>query len=231
MHEPLPPTLFFNRELSWLEFNARVLNEAFDERNPLLERLKFLSIFSTNLDEFYMVRVAGLRRQVAAGVTSSPADGILPQGQLDAIERKVRELLSQARECLHDRLLPALDDRGIRLVHMTDLTSSEWNTVDQFFESEVFPVLTPLAVDPGHPFPYVSNLSLSLAVEIRDPDRGIDHFARVKVPKSLPRWVSFGRGNHFVPGLYGLNHTLPDMASRAREQALSQRRRSRHAEI
>ena len=198
-HEPLPPTLFFNRELSWLEFNARVLNEAFDDRNPLLERLKFLSIFSTNLDEFYMVRVAGLRRQVAAGVTSSPADGLSPQAQLDAIERRVRDLLAQARECLHDRLLPALDEKGIRFVRMTDLTPSEWNTVDLFFESEVFPVLTPLAVDPGHPFPYVSNLSLSLAVEIRDPDRGLDHFARVKVPKSLPRWVSFGRGNHFVP--------------------------------
>ena len=199
MHEPLPPTLFFNRELSWLEFNARVLNEAFDERNPLLERLKFLSIFSTNLDEFYMVRVAGLRRQVAAGVTSAAADGLAPQSALDAIERRVRELLGKARECLHDRLLPMLDAKGIRLVRMSDLTSSEWNTVDLFFESEVFPVLTPLAVDPGHPFPYVSNLSLSLAVEIRDPDRGLDHFARVKVPKSLPRWVSFGRGNHFVP--------------------------------
>jgi polyphosphate kinase len=199
MHEPLPPTLFFNRELSWLEFNARVLNEAFDERNPLLERLKFLSIFSTNLDEFYMVRVAGLRRQVAAGVTTAASDGLAPQPALDAIERRVRELLGQARECLHQRLLPALDEKGIRLVRMSDLTSSEWNTVDLFFESEVFPVLTPLAVDPGHPFPYVSNLSLSLAVEIRDPDRGIDHFARVKVPKSLPRWVSFGRGNHFVP--------------------------------
>jgi len=199
MHEPLPPTLFFNRELSWLEFNARVLNEAFDERNPLLERLKFLSIFSTNLDEFYMVRVAGLRRQVVAGVTSSAADGLSPQPALDAIERRVRELLAQAHACLHERLLPALDDKGIRLVRMTDLSPSEWNTVDQFFESEVFPVLTPLAVDPGHPFPYVSNLSLSLAVEIRDPDRGLDHFARVKVPKSLPRWVPFGRGNHFVP--------------------------------
>jgi polyphosphate kinase len=199
MHEPLPPTLFFNRELSWLEFNARVLNEAFDDRNPLLERLKFLSIFSTNLDEFYMVRVAGLRRQVAAGVTSTPADGLSPQATLEAIERRVRELLAQARECLHERLLPALDERGIRLVRMSDLTSSEWNTVDQFFETEVFPVLTPLAVDPGHPFPYVSNLSLSLAVEIRDPDRGVDHFARVKVPKSLPRWVPFGRGHHFIP--------------------------------
>jgi polyphosphate kinase len=198
-HELLSPTLFFNRELSWLEFNARVLHEAFDERNPLLERLKFLSIFSTNLDEFYMVRVAGLRRQVAAGVTAVPADGLSAQAQLDAIERRVRELLARAHQCLHERLLPALDEKGIRLVHMNDLTPGEWNTVDVFFESEVFPVLTPLAVDPGHPFPYVSNLSLSLAVEIRDPDRGVDHFARVKVPKSLPRWVPFGRGNQFVP--------------------------------
>src|SRR5215207_6310772 len=135
-HESLPPSLFFNRELSWLEFNARVLQEAFDERNPLLERLKFLSIFSTNLDEFYMVRVAGLRRQVAAGVTASPADGMSPQASLDAIERRVRELVGRTRECLHQRLLPALDDKGIRLVRMDELTSAEWNTVDMFFESE-----------------------------------------------------------------------------------------------
>jgi polyphosphate kinase len=198
-HEPLSTTLFFNRELSWLEFDARVLHEAFDDRNPLLERLKFLSIFSTNLDEFYMVRVAGLRRQVAAGVTAAAADGLAAQTQLDAIERKVRGMLARERDCLHQRLLPALEERGIKLVRMSDLTPSEWNSVDLFFETEVFPVLTPLAVDPGHPFPYISNLSLSLAVEIRDPDRGIDHFARVKVPRSLPRWVPFGRGNHFVP--------------------------------
>ena len=196
---PPHPALFFNRELSWLEFNARVLHEAFDERNPLLERLKFLSIFSTNLDEFYMVRVAGLRRQVAAGVMAAPADGLAPAAQLEAIERRVRDLLHRQRECLHEVLLPVLAEKGIRLVHMNELTPAEWNTVDAFFESQVFPVLTPLAVDPGHPFPYVSNLSLSLAVEIRDPDRGIDHFARVKVPKSLPRWVPFGRGTHFVP--------------------------------
>src|SRR3954467_6516029 len=115
--------LFLNRELSWLEFNNRVLHEAIDERNPLLERLKFLSIFSTNLDEFYMVRVAGLRRQVAAGVTAVPADGLSAQAQLDAIERRVRELLAQAHQCLHRRLLPALDEKGVRLVRMNDLTS------------------------------------------------------------------------------------------------------------
>jgi len=198
-NEPLSSALFFNRELSWLEFNSRVLHEAFDERNCLLERLKFLSIFSTNLDEFYMVRVAGLRRQVAAGVTASGPDGLSPQAQLDAIDRRVRELIAREQECLHQRLVPGLEASGIKFVRMSDLTPAEWNTVDVFFESEVFPVLTPLAVDPGHPFPYVSNLSLSLAVEIRDPDRGVDHFARVKVPRSLPRWVPFGRGNHFVP--------------------------------
>ncbi len=195
----LSPALFINRELSWLEFNARVLHEAYDARSPLLERLKFLSIFSTNLDEFYQVRVAGLRRQVAAGVTVPPADGMMPAAQLEAIERRVRELLDVQRKTLHDDLLPELERHGIRLVGMSDLTSDEQQTIDAFFEREVFPILTPLAVDPGHPFPYISNLSISLAVEIRDPSRGGDHFARVKVPRSLPRWIPVGRPNHFVP--------------------------------
>lgn len=200
MSEFVPtPELFINRELSWLEFNARVLAEAFDARNLLLERLKFLAIFSTNLDEFYMVRVAGIRRQLAAGVTATSADGLTPHQQLDAIETRVAALLEDRRRCLHELLLPALAERGVRLVGMSELTPSEWLRVDEFFESQVFPVLTPLAVDPGHPFPYISNLSLSLAVEIRDPVKGTDHFARVKVPKSLPRWVPFGRTNEFIP--------------------------------
>src|SRR5215208_2386381 len=193
------PRPYLNRELSWLEFNARVLHEAFDARSPLLERFKFLSIFSSNLDEFFMVRVAGLRRQVALGSGQLSADGLTPQEQLDAIERRVHELLLQQRTCLHGVLLPALAEHGVRLVSMQELTPSEWLRVDEFFESQVFPVLTPLAVDPGHPFPYISNLSLSLAVEVRDAERGVDHFARVKVPKSLPRWVPVGRPNHFVP--------------------------------
>jgi polyphosphate kinase len=195
---PAPP-LFINRELSWLEFNARVLHEAMDPRTPLLERLKFLSIFSTNLDEFYMVRVAGLRRKVAAGAAQYPPDGMAPHDQLVAIRARVAELLRLRDRCLHDQLLPALAERGIRLVRMADLAPSEWLAVDDFFEAQVFPVLTPLAVDPGHPFPYISNLSLSLAVEIRDPAQGGDHFARVKVPRSLPRWVPCGRPHHFVP--------------------------------
>ncbi len=193
------PALFLNRELSWLEFNARVLHEALDDRTPLLERLKFLGIFSQNLDEFYQVRVAGLRRQVAAGVQQSPADGMSPSAQLEAIEVKVRAMLVRARDCLHDVLLPALDKFDVRLVEMQSLTPHELLEMDRFFEREVFPVLTPLAVDPGHPFPYISNLSLSLAVELRDPSRGGDHFARVKVPRSMPRWIPTGRPNHFVP--------------------------------
>jgi polyphosphate kinase len=196
---PTAPSHFINRELSWLEFNGRVLHEAFDDRNKLLERVKFLSIFGTNLDEFYMVRIAGLRRQVAAGVVMPAPDGMTPSEQLAAVNKMVGEQLERARSCLQDQLLPALAEHGIRLVTMADLTPAEWLTVDEFFESQVFPVLTPLAVDPGHPFPYISNLSVSLAVEIRDPVRRTDHFARVKVPKSLPRWVPFGRANHFVP--------------------------------
>lgn len=193
------PALFINRELSWIEFNARVLHEALDARTPLLERLKFLSIFSTNLDEFYQVRVAGLRRQVAAGVEKRPADGMSPAAQLEAIDGKVRALITRARTCLHDELFPALDAHGIRLVAMDALTAEERAELDRFFEREVFPVLTPLAVDPGHPFPYISNLSISLAVELRDPVRGGEHFARVKVPRSLPRWIPTGRAHCFVP--------------------------------
>ena len=196
---PLDASLFINRELSWLEFNARVLNEAFDARNPLLERLKFLSIFSTNLDEFYMVRVAGLRRQIAAGMHSPTPDGMTSQQQLDAIHARVADLTDKARTQLHDELLPALARHDVKLIEMESLSGDEWKTIDDFFEAQVFPVLTPLAVDPSHPFPYISNLSLSLAVQLRDPDTGSEEFARVKVPRSLPRWVSTGVKHHFVP--------------------------------
>ena len=146
-----------------------------------------------------MVRVAGLRRQVAANVQQAPVDGLTPQEQLDAIDGVVREQLAVQRRCFEE-LLEELAAHGIRLIGVSDLSAREWGTVDEYFESQVFPVLTPLAVDPGHPFPYISNLSLSLAVEIRDPETGEDHFARVKVPKSLPRWVPVvGRPMHFVP--------------------------------
>ena len=194
-----PASQYLNRELSWLAFNARVLQQALDARVPLLERVKFLAIFSANLDEFYMVRVAGLRRQVAAGVVLTPPDGLTPQEQLDAIDADVARLSAMQRGCL-TTLLDEAARHDIRLLGVRDLTAAEWGEIDEYFESQIFPVLTPLAVDPGHPFPYISNLSLSLAVEIRDPDTGAIRFARVKVPKSLPRWIPVrARPNHFVP--------------------------------
>jgi polyphosphate kinase len=195
----LDPSLYINRELSWLAFNARVLHEAFDARNALLERVKFLSIFSTNLDEFYMVRVAGLRRQIAAGVQQVPADGLTPSQQLDAITERVADLMEQQRKCLYDVLLPELARHGIEINSMSDLDETERERINQFFENQVFPVLTPLAVDPGHPFPYISNLSISIAVQVHDPGTDATRLARIKVPKSLPRWVPFGKDNHFVP--------------------------------
>jgi polyphosphate kinase len=199
MSDALTQPLYLNRELSWLAFNARVLHEALDPRTPLLERVKFLGIFSSNLDEFYMVRIAGLRRQVAAGVVQTPPDGLTPQEQLEAIYAEVTRLTRLQRACVDD-LLEQLKTFNVRLLGVADLTASEWGAVDEYFESQVFPILTPLAVDPGHPFPYISNLSLSLAVEIRDPETSALHFARVKVPKSLPRWVPVpGRPYHFVP--------------------------------
>lgn len=190
---------YLNRELSWLEFNARVLEEALDERVPLLERLKFLAIFSTNLDEFYMVRVAGLRRKVAAGAVPYAHDPLSPAEQLDSIRARVKELIGRRRRVLTGELLPGLARHEIRLVKMASLSEAEHARLHEFFEAQVFPVLTPLAVDPGHPFPYISNLSLSLAVDIKDPVTGKAHFARVKVPRSLPRWVGFGRGHCYVP--------------------------------
>jgi polyphosphate kinase len=192
---------YLNRELSWLDFNARVLEEALDARVPLLERLKFLAIFSMNLDEFYMVRVAGLRRKVTSGAPQYPPDPLSPPEQLDAIRVRVQELLQRRHQALHTLVLPALEAKGVKLVPMASLSEAERVRVHAYFESQVFPVLTPLAVDPGHPFPYISNLSLSLAVDIGDPENGQTHFARVKVPRSLPRWVTIDRaGEHvFVP--------------------------------
>lgn len=199
MSHRLQPTLYLNRELSWLAFNARVLHEASDSRTPLLERLKFLAIFSSNLDEFFMVRVGGLRRHLASGVPHALADGMTPAEQLAAIRAQVSLLLEERRSAL-GALLRELEPRGVRLVGMDELTVAEQQAIDEQFESQIFPVLTPLAVDPGHPFPYVSNLSLSLAVEVRDPEHGSMHFARVKVPQRLSRWIAIpGRAFQFVP--------------------------------
>ena len=192
------PSLYLNRELSWLEFNRRVLWEGRDPRNPLLERLKFLAIFSSNLDEFFQVRVAGLKQQLAAGYHERTADGMTPEDQLDAISAVVRGMQRQHSECLLQEVLPGLAAADLHVLDMADPTEDDRRHLDQYFQTHVFPVLTPLAVDPAHPFPYISNLSVSLAVVLRDAE-GDERFARVKVPKILPRWVPLPQPNRFVP--------------------------------
>jgi polyphosphate kinase len=184
------PALYINRELSWLAFNERVLSEALSPRWPLLERVKFLAIHSSNLDEFFMIRVSGLHEQLeAAAVIEATADGMSPREQLTQIGREVRRQMEAAHHLLAADLLPALGAQGIHLRHWKDLHADVKRAARGYFRRAVFPVLTPLAVDPGHPFPFLSNLSLSLAVEARDPDSKERKFARVKVPESLPRFV------------------------------------------
>ncbi len=193
------PALYLNRELSWLEFNRRVLTLATDATIPLLERVRFLSIFHTNLDEFFMVRVAGLKQQVAAGVTTRSADGRSPSEQLAAIAARLHPMIVTAQETFHEQLQPLLARNGVRVTRLAELDASHRISLDRYFEDEVFPVLTPLAVDPGHPFPYISNLSLSLAVTVRDRKSGQRRFARVKVPEVLPRFVPVEGTDAYVP--------------------------------
>ncbi|MGV2826651.1 polyphosphate kinase 1 [Myxosarcina sp. GI1(2024)] len=181
---------YFNRELSWLEFNRRVLAEALDERTPLLERLKFMSIFSSNLDEFFMVRVAALKQQVEAGVTKLTADGRTAEQQLEDIAETLRPMIQQQHQHFEKVLKKELTRCGIHLVDYVDLNQEQTAYLNSFFEEHIFPVLTPLAVDLSHPFPYISNLSLNLAVVLKDPSTERELFARIKVPKSLPRFVS-----------------------------------------
>ncbi len=186
------PSLYINRELSLLSFQQRVLEEAADENNPLLERVKFLSIVGSNLDEFFMVRVAGLLAQVDAGTPEVGPDRMSPSAQLVAIRREVKKLVTECNKCLRNELMPALDHAGIHILDYTALSDTERAAADAYFHETVFPVLTPLAFDPGRPFPHISNLSLNLAVVIRDR-RGTDHFARIKVPDSLPQLVQLNR--------------------------------------
>ncbi|MFB8793519.1 MAG: polyphosphate kinase 1 [Microcoleus sp.] len=184
------PQYYFNRELSWLEFNNRVLHEALDPRTPLLERLKFLAIFSSNLDEYFMVRVAALKQQVEAQVSKLTSDGSTPQQQLDAISKRLLPMVSQQHSYFEQTLRPKLATSGIYILDYIDLNQEQRNYLHRYFQEQVFPVLTPLAVDPSHPFPYLSNLSLNLAVVVRDPDSQEELFARVKVPEVLPRFLS-----------------------------------------
>ncbi|ERN40264.1 polyphosphate kinase 1 [Rubidibacter lacunae KORDI 51-2] len=186
------PDGYFNRELSWLEFNYRVLAEALDERTPLLERLKFTAIFCSNLDEFFMVRVAGLKKQVEAGVSKLTPDGRSPMQQLADISARLHPLMQEHSLNFEQALRLKLTDVGAYIIKYVDLNQEQRAYYQNFFEAQVFPVLTPLAVyDPGHPFPYISNLSLNLIVVLREPQRDKELFARIKVPKSksLPRFV------------------------------------------
>jgi polyphosphate kinase len=190
---------FINRELSWLEFDARILALAEDPTTPLLERAKFLAIFADNLDEFYMVRVGALKRQHAAGLRKRSPDGLTPRQQLEAISAKALPLVQRHARLFADQIRPALREAGVHVVRWIDLDEIQRKELDELFRQQIFPVVTPLAVGPGHPFPYISNQSLNLAVLVRDPAGGREHFARVKVPPLLPRFVSLSEESIFVP--------------------------------
>jgi len=181
-------SLYLNRERSWIQFNARVLAEATDERNPLLERVKFLAIFASNLDEFFMIRVSGVKQQIAAQVQKRSPDGLTPSEQIAAIRRVLLPQLKRARALFLEELVPKLAEQGICLYNFAQLNEQQRSALAAYYDQEVFPVLTPLAVDPSHPFPLISNLSLNLAVFVRDSE-GEELFARVKIPEVLPRLV------------------------------------------
>src|SRR5574341_129086 len=192
------PALYINKELSWLEFNQRVLEEARDHRHPLLERAKLLSIVSTNLDEYFMIRVAAIKEQILAGVGEYSPDGRVPTEQLKVIHKRASQMMDDMRWCFWNDLHPMLKAKGIHLLKMNELTEEEHRILADLFAREIFPVLTPLAFDPGHPFPYISNLSLSLAVVVRTPE-GEERFARLKVPDVLPRLVGLPVGAAEAP--------------------------------
>jgi len=183
------PDLYLNRELSWLKFNDRVLEEALDQTHPLLERIKFLAIFSSNLDEFFMIRVSGLRRQMEADTHKIPPDGLLPSEQLAMIRQRLLPILEEQYACWQKDLVPKLKEQGIKILHYEQLKRKQRKLLRRYFKKEIYPALTPLAFDPGHPFPHISNLSMNLAVVVRDSKHG-QRFARLKVPKIYPRLIS-----------------------------------------
>src|SRR6188472_1131525 len=193
------PRLYINREVSWIEFNARVLELAEQEDTPLMERLKFLAIFTSNLDEFFTIRVAGLHDQVDAGLSDPGPDGRTPSQVIDELRVRILELGERLTRCVELELRPALAEHGISIVSMDDVPEADCAALNERFRRQIFPVLTPLAVGLGRPFPYISNLSLSLAVLVRDPQTHVTTFARVKVPKEmLPRFVAIEGGDSFV---------------------------------
>ncbi|MEP7158500.1 MAG: hypothetical protein ABI797_03670, partial [Chloroflexota bacterium] len=187
---------YINRELSWLEFNDRVLFEGIDERNPLLERMRFLAIFASNLDEFFQVRVAGLKQQMAAGRSTPTPDGMSAADTLDAVRTRLLPMVARHSDTFA-RVRDELAEEGIRVVSHAERPERHLELRTRFFD-EIFPVLTPLAVDPGHPFPYISDLSLSLAVTVRDPQTRERLFARIKVPPILPRLMEVGQQTYVL---------------------------------
>ena len=194
----LPHDRFLDRERSWLAFNERVLELAEDPATPLLERANFLAIFASNLDEFFMVRVAGLKRRIATGVATRSASGLQPREVLEQIWTRSRELMARHAACYQQDVAPALAEEGIHLIRWAELTEKEQARLFTLFRQQIFPVLTPLAVDPAHPFPYISGLSLNLAVVVRNPVSGHEHFARVKVPPLLSRFLE-ASPHRYVP--------------------------------
>lgn len=196
-----PRETLVDRELSWLAFNERVLELAEDATIPLLERARFLSIFSSNLDDFFMIRVATLKRKLETGVTKTNTAGYSPTQLMTELSNKTQELIDRQSKCFHESVYPALTSEKINLVKWEDLTPAERDLVDLTFQSKIFPVLTPLAVDPSHPFPYISGLSLNLAVVVKNPESETELFARIKVPSNLPRFIETakGEGRRFIP--------------------------------
>ncbi|NWF63588.1 MAG: polyphosphate kinase 1 [Chloroflexi bacterium] len=197
MTEPInlnDPSLYINREISLLEFQRRVLEEARDENNPLLERVKFLAIFGSNMDEFFMVRVSGILKQVEAGVMKLSEDGLTPREELAVIRKTAQALMQEAQQYFHRKLLPKMDKQGIHVLEYQKLSKSQKERADEYFKEVIYPILTPLALDSGHPFPHISNLSLNLAIIIRDK-KGNEKFARLKVPDTLPRLIPIKRSS------------------------------------
>ncbi|MEW6653734.1 MAG: RNA degradosome polyphosphate kinase, partial [Bacteroidota bacterium] len=181
LNKYLLPDNFFNRDLSWLEFNRRVLEEALNPQLPLLDQIKFISIFFSNLDEFYMIRIAGIKEQIRAKVIDTSIDGLSPIEQLKLIETKVQKMLKEIYDYWHNKIIPSLRENKILICELNQLNKEEREAVNDYFVQEIYPVLTPLAFDPGRPFPYISNLSLSFAARIKKPN-GEKNFARIKVP-------------------------------------------------
>jgi polyphosphate kinase len=200
---------YINRELSWVRFNSRVLNEAMDKSKPLLERVKFLSIFSNNLDEFFMIRVSGLIRQLKDGVVKLPADGMTPVEQLAAIRKALAPDTKRVLDCWHNELQPELRENGIEILKYGELNEKQRKFLDNYFKNDIFPTLTPLAFDPGHPFPHISNLSMNYALALRD-ETGHERFARLKIPESFPRLFRLPADTDDKLGKIGLGSASSD---------------------